>query len=156
MFGFSTERRFRLFVSGAILNIRGESYRLKGKRQAGLFPSFIWPSRNASVVLRRVGLDEAAVAVGQVQYEAVDLALHPADDHQGLAKVALGVARRMGQRHEHLLGLTAILSDVVLDRGISDVESVFVPERSKMRLAVWRCFLRRLRSSSRSRSMTPA
>ena len=39
MCGFSTERRFRLFVSGAILNIWGESYRLKGKRQAGLFPS---------------------------------------------------------------------------------------------------------------------
>ena len=66
--------------------------------------------------------------MGQVDDEAVGLLLHAADDHQGLAKVALGVARRMGQRHEHLLGLTAILSDVVLDRGVSAVESVFVPE----------------------------
>ena len=55
--------------------------------------------------LRRVGLHEAAVAVGQVQYEAVGLSLHAADDHQGLAEVAMGVARRMGQRHEHLFGL---------------------------------------------------
>ncbi len=50
-----------------------------------------------------IGLDEAAVAVGEVQDKAVGLALHPADDHQGLAEVALGVARRVGQRHEHLL-----------------------------------------------------
>ena len=54
--------------------------------------------------------------------------LHAADDHQGLAEVALGVARGMGQRHEHLLGLTAMLSYIVLDRGVSTVESVFVPE----------------------------
>ena len=78
--------------------------------------------------LRRVGLHEAAVAVGQVDDEAVGLLLHAADDRQGLAKVALGVSRRMGQRHEHLPCLTAILSDVVLDRGVSTVESVFVPE----------------------------
>ena len=51
-----------------------------------------------------------------------------ADDHQGLAKVGLGASWRMGQRHEHLPGLTAILSDVVLDCGVSAVESVFVPE----------------------------
>ena len=75
-----------------------------------------------------VSLDEAPVAVGQVDDEAVGLALHAADDHQGLAKVALGVARRMGQGHEHLLGLTTILSDVVLDRGISAVETVLVPQ----------------------------
>ena len=47
--------------------------------------------------LRRVSLDEAAVAMGQVQDEAVGFLFHPADDHQGLAKVALGVARRMGR-----------------------------------------------------------
>ena len=87
--------------------------------------------------LGRVGLDEAAVAVGQVDDEAVGLLLNAADDHQGLAEVALGVARRMGQRHEHLLGLTAVLSDVVLDRGVSAVESVFVPEAH--RRCAWRC-----------------
>ena len=78
--------------------------------------------------LRRVSLYETAVAVGQVDDEAVDLPLHSADDHQGLAEVALSVARRMGQRHEHLLGLTAMLPDVVLDGGVSAVEPVFVPE----------------------------
>ena len=75
-----------------------------------------------------IGLDEAVVAVGQVDDETVGLTLHAANDHQGLAKVALGVARRMGQRHEHLPGLTAILPDVVLDRGVSAVEPVLVPE----------------------------
>ena len=78
--------------------------------------------------LRRIGLDEAAVAVGQVDDEAVGLALHAADDHQGLAEVALRVARRVGQRDEHLPGLTAILSDVVLDGGVSAVVAVLVPE----------------------------
>ena len=72
-----------------------------------------------------VGLHEA---VGQVDYEAVGLALHAADDHQGLAEVALGVARRMGQWDEHLPGLTTILSDVVLDGGVSAVEPVLVPD----------------------------
>ena len=47
--------------------------------------------------------------MGQVQDEAVGLLLHAADDHQRLAEVALGVARRMGQRHENLPGLTAVL-----------------------------------------------
>ena len=55
-----------------------------------------WPSRKASVVSGRIGFDEAAVAVGQVDDETVGLLLHAADDHQGLAEVALGVARRMG------------------------------------------------------------
>ena len=77
--------------------------------------------------LRRVGLHEAAVAVGQVDYEAVGLPL-AADDHQGLPEVALGVARLRGQGHEHLSALTAIFPHVVLDRSVSSVESVFVPE----------------------------
>ena len=78
--------------------------------------------------LRRVGLHEAAVAVGQIDDEAVGLALHAADDHQGLAEVAPGVSRRMGQWDEHLLGLTAMLSYVVLDRGVSAVETVLIPQ----------------------------
>ena len=40
--------------------------------------------------------------------------------------VALGVARRMGQGHEHLLGLTAMLSYVVLDCGVSAAEPVLI------------------------------
>ena len=78
--------------------------------------------------LRRVGLHEAAVAVGQVDDEAVGLLLHAADDHQGLPEVALGVSRRMGQRHEHLLGLAAMLPHVVLDDGVLAVKPVLVPQ----------------------------
>ena len=76
--------------------------------------------------LGRVGLHEAAVAVGQVDDEAVGLPLHAADDHQGLPEVALGVARRMGQWYEHLPRLPEILSNVVLDRGVTAVEPVLV------------------------------
>ena len=64
----------------------------------------------------------------QVHDEAVGLALHAADDHQGLAEVALRVARRVGQRDEHLPGLAAMLPDVVLDSGVSTVVAVLVPE----------------------------
>ena len=56
---------------------------------------------------------------------------HPADDHQGFAKVALGVARRMGQGHKHLLRPPPMFPHVVLDDGVSAVESVFVPEALK-------------------------
>ena len=78
--------------------------------------------------LRRIGLHEAPVAVGQVQYEAVGFTLHAANDHQGLAEVALGMSRRVGQRHEHLLGLAAMLSYIVLDYGVLTVEPVLIPE----------------------------
>ena len=53
--------------------------------------------------LRRIGLHKAAVAVRQVQHEVVHLPLHTADDRHRRAEITLGVARRMGQRHEHLL-----------------------------------------------------
>ena len=56
------------------------------------------------------------------------LLLRPANDHQGLPEIALGVARGMGQRHEHPPCLTAILPRVVLDDGVFTVEAVFVPE----------------------------
>ena len=105
--------------------------------------------------LRRVGLDEAAVAVGQVDDETVGLLLHAADDHQGLAEVALGVARRMGQRHEHLPCLTAILSYIVLDRGVSAVEPVLVPEALEDALGGVALLPETPESSSRIRSMTP-
>ncbi len=78
--------------------------------------------------LGRIGLDEAAVAVGQVQDEVVGFLLHPADDHQCLAEVALGMARRVGERHEHLPRLAAMLSYVVFDRGVPTVEPVLVPQ----------------------------
>ena len=78
-----------------------------------------------------IGLHIAAVAAGQVQDEAVGLPLHARDEHQGLAEVALGLARRVGQRHEHLFCLAAVLPDVVFDDGVSAVEAVLVPEPLK-------------------------
>ena len=65
---------------------------------------------------------------GQVQDEAVGLLLHAADDHPGFPEVALGVARRMGQRHEHLPGLAVALPDVVLDYGVLTVKPVLIPQ----------------------------
>ena len=106
---------------------------------------------------RGIGLHETAVAVGQVQHEVVHLALHTADDRHRLAEITLAVARRMGQRHEHLLFSPPTLPDVILEYGVLTV--VFKPcssrSRSKIRLAVWRCFLGTLLSPSRIASITP-
>ena len=83
---------------------------------------------------RGIGLHETAVAVGQVQHEVVHLALHTADDRHRLAELAvarritLGVAGRMGQRHEHLLFSPPTLPDVILEYGVLTVETVLVPQ----------------------------
>ena len=81
--------------------------------------------------LRRIRLHEAAVAVGQVQHEVVHLALHSGDDRHRLAEITLGVAGRMGQRHEHLLRPPPTLPDVILDYGVLTVEPVLVLEALK-------------------------
>ena len=65
--------------------------------------------------------------MGQVPDEVVGLALHPADDHQGFTKVALGVPRGMGQRHEHLLRPPPMFPHVVLHDGVLAGEPVLVP-----------------------------
>ena len=75
----------------------------------------------------RIGLDEAAVAVGPVVDQAVGLLLYPADDFHGLADITSGIARRVRQRHEHLFGLGAMLMDVVLDDGVPAVKAARVP-----------------------------
>ena len=66
--------------------------------------------------------------MGQVQDEVVGLPLHPADDYQGLAELALGMARRVGERHEHLTRPAAMLPHVGLDRGVSAAKPVLVSE----------------------------
>ena len=81
--------------------------------------------------LRGVGLHEATVAVGQIQDQVVGLLLHPADDHQRFAEVALRMARRMEQRDEHLPGLTAALPYVVLDYGVLAPEPILIPQPLK-------------------------
>ena len=52
-------------------------------------------------------------------------------DRHRLPEVALGVAWWVGQGHEHLLGPPAVLPDVVLDRRVSAVEPVLVPQPLK-------------------------
>ena len=81
--------------------------------------------------LRRIGLHEAAAAVGQVQHQVVHLPLHTGDDRYRLSEVALGVAWWVGQGHEHLLGSPSVLPDVILDRSVSAVEPVLVPQPLK-------------------------
>ena len=66
--------------------------------------------------------------MGQVQHEVVHLALHTGDHRQRLPEIALGVARCMGQRHEHLPDPPPVLPDVVLDYGVLAVEPVLVPQ----------------------------
>ena len=66
--------------------------------------------------------------MGHVQDEAGGFLLHSADDHQGLAEVAQGLARRVEQWLENLFGLMAVLPDVVLADGILAVEILLVPE----------------------------
>ena len=65
---------------------------------------------------------------GQVQHEVVDLLLHAGNHRRRLAEVALGVARSVGQRHEHLPHAPPVLPDVVLDDGVLAFEAVLVPE----------------------------
>ena len=67
----------------------------------------------------------------EVQGEVVGLAFHSADDHSSFAKVALGVAWRMSQRHEHLPRLAAVLPYVVLDYRVLAIEPVLIPETLK-------------------------
>ena len=81
---------------------------------------------------------------------------HPADDHQGLAKVCFGRGPGGWDRGtKHLLGPVAMLPHVVLDEGVLPPNPCSSLSRWKIRWAVWRCFLGRLRSSARIWSMTP-
>ena len=71
-----------------------------------------------------VGLDEACVALGKVQHEVVDGLLHSSDHRLGLAEVALGITRRMGQRNVHLPCPAATFAHVVLDYRVLAIEAV--------------------------------
>ena len=67
----------------------------------------------------------------QVQHEVVHLALHSADHRHRLPEITLGMARRVGQRHEHLLRPPSLLPDVVLDYGVLTGKPVLVPQSLK-------------------------
>ena len=62
--------------------------------------------------LGRKGLHERVVAVRQIHDQVVRLAFDAVDDHQRFAEVGLGVARRMRERHEHLLPAQLLLAHV--------------------------------------------
>ncbi|MEO1494362.1 MAG: hypothetical protein AAFV19_19620 [Pseudomonadota bacterium] len=67
------------------------------------------PSQNASAVaeclgrLGVIGFDENRIALWQVHDEKPNLLLDAAQHHGRLAKVCLGMAWWMRQRHEHFL-----------------------------------------------------
>ena len=77
---------------------------------------------------RRIGADEAGVAVRQVEGEEMRRPLDAADHHRGFAEIGLGVAGRMVQRHEHLPPAPAMLADVVLHDGVAADEPVLVAQ----------------------------
>ena len=77
---------------------------------------------------RRIGPDEAGVAVRQVEGEEMRRLLDPADEHARFAEIGLSVPRRMVQRHEHLPAAPAMLPDVVLHDGVAAGERMLVPE----------------------------
>ena len=61
-----------------------------------------WPWQSASVVAAGLRVDEACVAcVAFFQHcsQYVDGLLHSDNDNLGLAEVALGITRRMGERN---------------------------------------------------------
>ena len=74
--------------------------------------------------LRGVRFDEACVAVGKVQHEVVDGLLHSSDDRLGLAEVALGITRGMGERNVHLACPETPLAHVALDYRVLAGEAV--------------------------------
>ena len=86
------------------------------------------PSRNASVVSARIGLHEAGVGVRQVHAEEVDLLPHAADHGHRLAEVDLGMAGRMGQRHEGLPPLRPADPHVVLHHRVAAGIAVLVAQ----------------------------
>ena len=77
--------------------------------------------------LRRLGgkrLHEPVVAVREIHDQVARLALDARDDHQCFAEIGLGVARRMRERHEHLLPAQRLGAHVVFDDRVAAREGV--------------------------------
>jgi hypothetical protein len=64
----------------------------------------------------------------QVEAEEMDLLPDTPDHRHRLAEVDLSVARRMGERHEHLLGAGMPLAQVVLDDRVAARKAVLGPQ----------------------------
>jgi len=57
--------------------------------------------------------------------------LDAADDRIRLAKIGLGMARRMAQRHKHLPLPMALFTNVILDDGIASAEAMLIAQALK-------------------------
>jgi hypothetical protein len=77
---------------------------------------------------RRIGADEAGVALRQVEGEEMRRLLDAADEHCRFAEIGLRVAGRVVQRHEHLAAATPMLADVVLHDGVAAGEPMLVSQ----------------------------
>ena len=75
---------------------------------------------------RRVGRNEAGIAVGKCHDEKMRPILDAGDDRIRLAKVRLSMARRMGQRHKHLTPTKAPFPNVILHDGLFAREAMCV------------------------------
>ena len=85
-----------------------------------------------------------------------DLVFRPAsDDCHRPAQITLGVAWRVVQGQEHILRPPPLLLHAVRNYGILAAEPVLVPNRSKLRFAVWGCYLAKRAAPSRLASITP-
>jgi len=75
---------------------------------------------------RRVGRNEAGIAAGKSHNEKMRPMLDSGDDRIRLAKVRLGMPRRVRQRHEHLPQTTAPFANVILYDRLLTREAMFV------------------------------
>ena len=73
---------------------------------------------------RRVGRNEAGIAVGKCHDEKMRPILDAGDDRIRRAKVRLSMARRMGQRHKHLTPTKAPFPNVILHDGLFAREGI--------------------------------
>ena len=80
---------------------------------------------------RGIGPNIARIAVRKIQHKEVRLLLDTADPDQGFTEVGLCLARRMRQRHEHLLAPPFPLPDIVFDDRIAAGEAALIPKPIK-------------------------
>ena len=81
-----------------------------------------------------ISANKARIAVGKIKCKEMCLLLHAADHHHGLAKIRLGMACCMGQRHKHFAMAATMFANVILDRRVAALEPVLVPQPLKSTL----------------------
>ncbi len=96
--------------------------------------------RSDSLVSAGKALREAVLEVGHIKGLVMRPLLHPGNDHLRFAEVRLRLARRVGQRHEHLVDGELRLPYIVLHDGVTTRVAMLGREPLKICLAVCRCF----------------